>query len=111
MVSVLSAIGFCAGFLLCNPGATPAMAASTATTTPAASSAQESTPASRFAGALEHPDRLKPLDDFTTLRWTNPGVDYRKFSGILIERVGVKTDSHSPPIDPIFESGIAPRPE
>src|SRR4051812_37991606 len=107
MVSVLCTIGAYASLLLWIPGVTPAMAASTAATTPAATPPQQAASASRFAGTLEHPDRLKPLDDFTTLRWTSPGVDYRKISSILVERVSVKTGSHSPPIDPKDSKALA----
>lgn len=100
MAPVRSAIGVCASVLLCYLGATAAVAASTAATTPTVAPPAQPTSASRFAGALEHPDRLKLIGDDKTLRWTNPGVDFHQFDRIFIERVGVKSDSYSAPIDP-----------
>src|SRR5438034_351683 len=100
MVPILSAIRACLGVLLCYVGATAAVAAPTAATT-AAVAPPAPMSASRFAGALEHPDRLRAVGDYnTTLRWTSPDVDFRQFDRIFIEPVGVRSESHSAPIDP-----------
>ncbi len=57
-------------------------------------------PASSYAPLLTYPDRLQPVGDGGAMRWVAPGLDVRRYDGILIERIRVKLNADSSSVDP-----------
>jgi hypothetical protein len=80
--------------------ATASAAAPNAETTSTVVPDGKASSSDRLAGALDFPNRLKRIgDDFTSLRWTDPTVDFRKYDKIRIDDIRVQPDSHTPPLD------------
>ena len=93
-------LALCINALVFAWAATASAVALNAETTSAAAANGEVSSSDRFAGALDFPARLKPIgDDYTSLRWTDPTVDFRKYDKIRIDDIHVRPDSQTAPLD------------
>ena len=80
--------------------ATASAAALNAETTSTVGVNGEASSSDRFAGALDFPTRLTGIgNDNTSLRWTDPTVDFRKYDKIRIDDIHVRPDRQTAPLD------------
>jgi hypothetical protein len=49
---------------------------------------------------LTYPDRLQPVGADGAQRWSDPAVDFRAYTSVLIENIRVKLDAESSAVDP-----------